>query len=401
MNDKGDIFEMMMPVIIFFLLMVGVIFLYNKNALIINTAMLAGSKAMLYPFAPFFAGAEKGIAIIERANPAILSWDQVSRVWSYASAYLRWISIPISVFIVYRGYSLGLGVWNRRMMLRQLIENNVETFPSIAPAARIDILSLSQSHGPWRTPEHAIQWAVKHKLLARRLANGKYRYITVDGIYDKKWVLFPRKSRTYSPEGVAVDKRAAALAYIHQLGPRLPADLSALPAYIRGLAAAFILYGHGERERGYKLLAHMSLSYESEQDGDERLDEVQEFSIDIDDADDVLSNLDNYPQYHRATSKHDQFISTWLVALLDFAKDKGELASSRWIWLRPVNRALYAATNQHGGKMPHFEAAAIWAHMDAEEVMGKSISTPEIRKAVKMLDYELDRENWITLEKRK
>ena len=163
----------------------------------------------------------------------------------------------------------------------------------------------------------------------------------------------------------------------------------------RSLAAAFILYGSGERERGYALLGKMSLSFASDDQVNSKLDHVRSYEIDIDDADEVLANIDSYPEVPRAVAVHDHYLYTWVVALLEFAREKGEVAPSRFIWLRPVDRTLWYALNQLGGKKPHFEAASVWAHMDAEEVMGKTITTPEIKTAVQMFEYELRLEGWL------
>ncbi len=50
------------------------------------------------------------------------------------------------------------------------------------------------------------------------------------------------------------------------------------------------------------------------------------------------------------------------MGLLIYAKRKGVLASSQFIWLRPYDRTLWYALNQIGGKATWAEAAGPWAH---------------------------------------
>jgi intracellular multiplication protein IcmP len=182
----------------------------------------------------------------------------------------------------------------------------------------------------------------------------------------------------------------------------MPDDPLELPGYMRGLAAAFVLYINGKPKESYALLGQLSLSYESSDDYNYDLNEVGDYYLDLSGVNAVLSNKKYMSIKSKVLDRHNDYAYTWLVALLIVARNKGgELASSRFIWLRAVDRTLWYALNQLGGRMPHVEANGIWSHMAAEEKLGMSLSPPETIRSVESLENELQKEKWIAIPKAK
>ena len=83
------------------------------------------------------------------------------------------------------------------------------------------------------------------------------------------------------------------------------------------------------------------------------------------------------------------------MALLGEARKKGVLATSQFIWLRPLDRPLWYALNQCGGRAAWTEALAAWAHFQAEEHAGKTLSAPHIDAAVESLKNSLESQGWL------
>ena len=54
------------------------------------------------------------------------------------------------------------------------------------------------------------------------------------------------------------------------------------------------------------------------------------------------------------------------------------LASSQFLWLRPLDRSLWYALNQCGGRAAWAEGFAAWAHYAAEEKAKKALAEPHI-----------------------
>src|SRR5260363_436592 len=59
---------------------------------------------------------------------------------------------------------------------------------------------------------------------------------------------------------------------------------------------------------------------------------------------------------------------TLLMALLIEARTLGVLPSSHFIWLKPLDRALWYALNTAGRKVPFIESAGVFNQMQAERI---------------------------------
>ncbi len=84
------------------------------------------------------------------------------------------------------------------------------------------------------------------------------------------------------------------------------------------------------------------------------------------------------------------------MALLTLARRKGVLASSQFIWVRPVDRPLWYALNQCGGRAAWAEGFAAWAHYAAEEKAGKTSREMRTAHAVARLRATLAAQGWLT-----
>ena len=84
------------------------------------------------------------------------------------------------------------------------------------------------------------------------------------------------------------------------------------------------------------------------------------------------------------------------MALLTRARHKGVLASSQFLWLRPLDRPLWYALNQCGGRAAWAEGFAAWAHYAAEEKAKKALAEPHITQAVRRLRDSLSTQGWLT-----
>jgi hypothetical protein len=84
------------------------------------------------------------------------------------------------------------------------------------------------------------------------------------------------------------------------------------------------------------------------------------------------------------------------MALLTRARKKGVLASSQFLWLRPLDRPLWYALNQCGGRAAWAEGFAAWAQYAAEKKAGKALSEPHLSQAVTALREALSAQGWLT-----
>ena len=84
------------------------------------------------------------------------------------------------------------------------------------------------------------------------------------------------------------------------------------------------------------------------------------------------------------------------MALLYRARRKGVLANAQFLWLRPMDRPLWYALCQCGGRTAMMEGAAAWAHYMMEEQAGHTLDSPHVASAVSSLRDALNAQGWLT-----
>ena len=98
----------------------------------------------------------------------------------------------------------------------------------------------------------------------------------------------------------------------------------------------------------------------------------------------------------KCLSIHAAYELPWFMALLYRARQKGVLASSQFLWLRPLDRPLWYALNQCGGRAAWAEGFAPWAHYTAEEKERKTLTKTHVAPAVASLREALSAQGWLT-----
>ena len=153
------------------------------------------------------------------------------------------------------------------------------------------------------------------------------------------------------------------------------------------MAAALMAYAAGAKEAAISVLDRASMSYTEDQAPQCKVFEDQAF----------LKTLDDLLKRHAdvGTALDHAFELTWFMGLLSLARKKGVLACSQFLWLRPIDRPLWYALNQCGGRVAWSEAAAAWSHYQAEVQEQNSLSEPHIYKAVTSLEEDLEHQGWL------
>lgn len=372
---------------------------YQKNAGPINQGLLEFNRAQLYLLAhlPGSFGEEAAYAYVElgKKDPWDYNWSQMMALFSYVGRFLRWFVVPILGLFVWWGFLSKHKVsdhYRRLFAMADLVKNNVKDYPCMAPIANRprSILEEPYNTGPWRTPRTSIQFVAENKLLL----NKKGKPVAPKHLVDKNG--FPNlKSRILldnNNKGLTLDKERVKELFMQQVGPKFT-GVEDLPDYIKGLAAAFMAIGAGDKDAGFELLDQMSLSFvEPDHEGDP-------FEIDITGADELIAKHKENEDLAYFTRHHTAYVHPYMMALLeDHAKNlAGVLPSSRYIWLRPVNHLLFNVLNQMGGREPWSDGAGAWTHYQAENVARQSLLEPEVTNAVIGLEEKLIRTGWLPL----
>lgn len=384
---------------VLFIAVVLVIFLalpaaYAANAVWVNGFLLDLAKFQLRLFLSFSEEAQKAWAYISSLDPATLTWDKMSAILSYTGKWIRW---PLAALLIILG---GLAVFlsrtsrlSRNFNMEKLLANNAEVFPCLTPIVGQGKRLLSPSsydNGPWRIARSPLQYAAENGLL-------------LDD-EDKPFALSDilRNGLGYNDMPAygraRFDKEAARLLLIKQLTERdCSFSLSTLSPLRKALAAALLAYAGGNKNDAIQILNELSLAYREKNDakggviGNCPILEVASFKNRVAA---VFAKHESILQ-ERMILIHSSFELPWFMALLNRARKKGVLATSQFLFLRPLDRGLWYALNQCGGRASWAEAVAPWAHYQSEEKAGKTLSEPQIDGAVESLVRDLDAQGWL------
>lgn len=384
-EESGNTFFLMVC------LMIAVLFLlpawYAARAGNINGSLLDLAKAQLVAFTAFSDEALVALERITRADPAALTWDQVMNVLRYSGKWLRWpyalVLAALGLMAIFMGRTAGL---IRRLNMESLLQHNAESFACLRPiVGRGKHLLSPESYdaGPWRIARSPVQFALEQGLLLDK--EGK-PFTPAQGL---RRGLAHADLPAYGQAHLDAEKAAAVLR--EQLGKRLR-GFGALSHERKVLATAFLAYGAGDKQGCVDLLDAVSAAYTEIEAPTCPLLEQPAFQKRVVRAWNDNKKLRADPLLKR----HAAFELPWFMALLRLARRKGVLASSQFLWVRPLDRPLWYALNQCGGRAAWAEGFAAWAHYAAEEKVGRTLREMRTAHAVNRLRETLTAQGWLT-----
>jgi len=84
------------------------------------------------------------------------------------------------------------------------------------------------------------------------------------------------------------------------------------------------------------------------------------------------------------------YVSTVMATMLELARTDGVLASSEFIWLKPLDRKLWYMLNTVGRLTAVPEISGAYAHWLAEKQLKRPLRVPMIDSAVKAMEAALE-----------
>ncbi|HLD16990.1 MAG TPA: type IVB secretion system coupling complex protein DotM/IcmP [Coxiellaceae bacterium] len=238
-------------------------------------------------------------------------------------------------------------------------------WPQIAPILKLDLVKENLDTGSWAMAQTPLDFCKKYDLIkAIDDKNNK-----------KKWVV--RKARAH---------RVFAL----QLGP-FWRNLQQLPIYVQALIVIFIAKAEREHDIAHRLVDQISGSANSG-----KLDFTG-----------VVSQLVKYQNSRivRFLLPRHGYVTTFMASLLEIARSDGVLATSEFLWLKPLDRRLWYMLNTVGRQTAVIEVAGAYAHWLAEKRYACALRVPTVKEAVIALEncvadilYIDARDRWQALE---
>ncbi len=379
-KDDGIFFWCAVLVIIFLLVPIW----YAAHSGSINGPLLALAQGQLKIFAGVSDEAAEAYRRIGAANPESLSWETVEKVLNYTGSWIRWPYLLMLGFLGVVSIYLGrAGKFVRRMNMESLLRNNAESFPCLHPVVGRGKYLLSKESfdaGPWRIARTPVQFALEHGLLLD---------MTGDPVSPENALRDGLPHTDLEAWGHCRFAEVEALEVIkEQLGKKYDGMGSLTPCRLV-MAGALLAYASGDKKGCVAILDEISESY-TELNGlpdCPALENCCPKAVKILEArQDILSE--------KLIRRHASYELPFFMALLYRARQKGVLATSQFIWLRPLDRPLWYVLNQCGGRAAWAEGIAAWAHYMAEEKAGKTFSRPKVDAAVVSLRNALSAQGW-------
>lgn len=379
-NNDGMFFWCAILVIIFLLVPVW----YAAHSGSINGFLLGLAKGELKLFTGISDEASIALERIEAAKPEDLSWETVEKVLSYAGSWIRWPYLIFLGLLTVLSLNLGrIGKFVRRLNMETLLRNNAESFPCLRPVVGRGKYLLSRDSfdtGNWRVARTPLQFALEQGLLLDMAGNQvQMENVLRDGLPHTELEAWGH-CRFAEVKALEVIKL--------QLGKKYDGKEGLTPCRLV-MAAALLAYAAGDKKGCVALLDEISESY-TEENGKPDCPALEKCCPK---AVKILETQQNILS-ENLIKRHSSYELPWFMALLYRARQKGVLATSQFIWLRPLDRPLWYALNQCGGRAAWAEGIAAWAHYMAEEKTGKTYGRPKVDAAVVSLREALSSQGW-------
>jgi len=288
-------------------------------------------------------------------DPGIIAYI-AEKTGLYLAAFQGMIASISFYFIWQKNAQLR---FNKKYQMMELAKQEQYNWPQIMPVIGLNLIDIDINEGPWAMALSPLQFSKKNGL------------IKIETVFDRK---SPWKTEGVKKINVLKDK--ATLAFNAQMGALWEGEYE-LPEHRRALFAIFLACMEHDRSGSNALLKALSISYTRG---------CPDFSL-----------VHPLIQKHRASKKaaecvhNHAYVLTVLASMLQAARNDGVLASSDFIWLKPIDRELWYMLNTMGRQTPFCEVAGPFAHWKAEKELSRPLFRPIIAEAVRALEEALDK----------
>lgn len=228
--------------------------------------------------------------------------------------------------------------------MHTLSEKMVETFPAIKIVQGLNLTQEDINKGPWAMALTPIQFAQKYKLLYRDSETQK----------------------------VMVDANKAKLIFTMQLG-KLWQGPECLTPYEKALFTIFAAYANYDRDAADHILNQIGHSAS--------MKNVKAQKLNFDGVDKLFAKYSQSAGVKKVMASH-AYVRTLFTELLIQARNSGIVSSSLFLWLKPMDRALWYTLNNVGRRAVYIEMAGVRAHWLAEQKLGMALVQPMVDEAV-------------------
>lgn len=312
-------------------------------------------------FIRFFAGsnANELITSIRNTSPADADFNTLANISTSIGNYLRYpviIILLVLALVIY--FSKATSRYKKTYNMKQLVQDERESWPQITPIADLDLVHTDIDVGPWAMALSPMQFAKKHNLLQEE------RILATDAV----------STLQHAKTIVSLRRDEAYQVFSLQLG-RYWTGVENLTKPTKALFAAFAARAERDQEGSRKLLLQIAGSATTGR-------------LDFSGTDELLEKHKHNKALIRITQDH-AFVLTVMASMLKLAREDGVLASADFLWLKPIDRPLWFVLNSVGRQTPFAEVSGVMAHWLAENTLRRKIGVPMVEQAVNALEVAL------------
>ncbi len=217
---------------------------------------------------------------------------------------------------------------------------------------------------------HAVTPVLGKDLIKEDIDKGEWRMVMTPMSFVKHHGIAIETTKDRKPALEVIPGRARRI-FTMQLGP-LWVSAHHLPIYMQALFVIFASRGIGKRKIGDDLLEQIART-------------AQHGKMDFSGTKLAMVKLRNNDLIAKVVYRH-AFVSTVMAAMLEFARCDGVLATSEFLWLKPLDRNLWYVLNDVGRQTPCVESAGVLAHLVAERKFGRPLRVPMVDEAIVALE---------------
>lgn len=286
-----------------------------------------------------------------QSKPSSVSFSRLAEVSTQVGDYIRYpgaIILGLLAMVTY--FTHVTAKFKSTMSMNSLRKLEEENWPQITPISKVNLVKQDIDEGPWAMAQTPMQFCKKNDLLLEEVKDGK---------------------------PVATLKRgAASRVFALQIGPAWNGQLQSLPIHVRALLAVFAARANRDTQAATDLLLQIAKS-------------AANGKLNFAGVDQLLAKNINFKPTEKTLSMH-AYVVTMMASMLTLGRTDGVLATSDFLWLKPLDRRLWYMLNSVGRQTAVSEVAGPFAHWLAEKEMKYPLKVPMVDEAVNGLQAALD-----------
>lgn len=301
------------------------------------------------------------VGLIESISPTTyhsLPFDQLVNISNLVGEYYKYpVAIVLGIFAVLLYFSQAPSRYRRTYTMESLATEEKKNWPQITPVVGLDLVKEDITKGPWAMTVTPLEFAKRHNLMIQE------RIIPSDAMLSNRAQVV-----------LSLKRGEAERIFSIQVG-RLWVNPDQINIHTQALFAIFAARINDDRKTSELMLDQIARSAGSGK-------------LDFSGVRELLKKHRDNKKVLKIRQTH-AYVLTVMASMLKMAREDGVFATADFLWLKPVDRALWYMLNSVGRQTACVEVAGPFAHWLAECELGHKIYVPMVKSAVDALEGAL------------